>query len=132
MRMTAFVLLATCPLAYCGAWLEQAYRARQNHSYTELLRWSRKSQRTAHTPGVLTWISLTEQTFLSGSLFFIIAIITLGIARMLPPWISEGYQPSWTLLWISASIGAILSLRIRKAYIVCALTVGLGLTLRFL
>lgn len=130
MRMTTLIFVASCLAAYGGAWLEQAYRTRQNRSYTALLRWNRKGSRSATSPTVLTLLSLTEQFFLSALLLFVTAACMLYGAKILPAWITQGYEPSWALLWILASTGAVLSLRIPKAYIVCALAVGLGLGLR--
>lgn len=132
MRMVTVVLLASCPVAYCGAWLEGMYRTRQNRSYTELLRWNRKGHRSIYSPTVLTLLSLAEQFALSGGLLFCVALCLVKLAQILPTWITQGYEPSWAGLWILASAGAILSLRIPKAYVVCALTVVFGLGLGYI
>lgn len=120
MRLTTLVLVASFPLAALGAWMERAYRTRQNLNFTALLVWSRRktASESAQTPLILR--ALGEQFALCGGIFALCASALLALARVLGPWIEDGVQPEWFMLWIGASIGAILALRIRTAHAVGA------------
>lgn len=129
MRTTVLVVIATLPLAYLGAWIEQLYRTRQNAGYNQLLTWNRKGNINAFAPHRLTGRALVEILLLNFSVLALcLAPLLVGL-KALQPWISGGPQPTWTMLWIAACAGAILALRVRKAYALVAVSVILGVIL---
>lgn len=127
MRQTAVVLAASFPLAYFGAWLEQAMRTRHNLTYTALLDWNRRKGSLASPQAWFIVRALTEQYILFWGVFALGTALMLVGVRMVPAWVWTGAQPPWSLLWLAASIGAILALRIRTARVIGA--VGLVLVL---
>lgn len=126
MRTTALLLVATLPLAYLGAWVEQRYRKRQNTSYNKLITWNRQSVAHAYTPNRLIMQALAEKFLLNFFLFALCVLPLLAALRPLQPWLSSGPQPSWPMLWIVAGIGAVLALRLRKAYALAGISLVLG------
>lgn len=129
MRTTVLVVTATLPLAYLGAWAEQLYRKRQNSGYNQLLTWNRKGNINAFAPHRLTGRALVEIFLLNFSVLALcLAPLLVGL-KAIQPWISGGPQPTWTMLWIAACAGAILALRVRKAYALAAVSVVLGVIL---
>lgn len=116
MRTTALVLVATLPLAYLGAWVEQTYRTRQNLSYNQLITWNRRGVGHAFTPDRLVFRALAELFTLNFLLHLLCVLTLLPILRLVQPWLMHGPQPTWSLFWIAASIGAILALRLPRAY----------------
>ncbi|PKN40470.1 MAG: hypothetical protein CVU60_15890 [Deltaproteobacteria bacterium HGW-Deltaproteobacteria-18] len=129
MRSTVLVVIATLPLAYLGAWIDQLYRKRQNSSYNQLLTWNRKGNINVFAPHRLTARALIEIFLLNFSVFALcLAPLLVGL-KAIQPWISGGPQPTWTMLWIAACAGAVLALRVRKAYALAAVSVVLGVIL---
>ncbi|NLW81706.1 MAG: hypothetical protein GXY42_08570 [Desulfovibrionales bacterium] len=126
MRLTSIILVGTLPLAYIGAWVEQSYRKRQNLSYNALLSWNRRHPGHAYRPETLTIRAVVEQSILHFGLFLLCVTPLLPLLRLAQPWLGSSPQPTWPMLWILACCGAILSLRIRKAYACAAVTFVLG------
>jgi PTS system mannose-specific IIC component len=126
MRTTVLVIIATLPLAYLGAWAEQLYRKRQNASYNQLLTWNRKGNTNIFAPHRLTVRALVELFLLNFSLFWLCLLPLLIGLKTVQPWVAGGPQPTWSLLWIAACAGAILALRVRKAYALAAVSVLLA------
>lgn len=127
LRIVALVLLSTTPLGYLGAWLEQRYRQRQNLSYNALIIWTKNQKNSLYNPQNLTRIAVVEIFLLNLVIFFLLLLPLLWVLNLLIPWIAQGPQPTWPLLWAIACLGALLSLKIRKAYILAGLTLILGL-----
>ncbi|MBP9943611.1 MAG: hypothetical protein KBF11_03555 [Desulfomicrobium sp.] len=127
MRLTTLVLVASFPLASLGAWVEHASRIRQNLNFTALLVWSRRKSASVSPQTPLILRALGEQFTLCGGIFVLCASALLALTRVLGPWIAEGVQPEWFMLWVGASIGAILALRIRTGYAVGAASLILGI-----
>lgn len=123
-RLIVLVLVCTMPLGYLGAWAEQRYRRRQNLSYNALIAWNR--HRASLRPEALTRLALAETLALKFGMFLLCLLPMLPALRMVRPWIESGPQPSWPMLWAAACLGGILSLRIRKAYVLAGLTVAVG------
>jgi len=126
MRTTALIVIATLPLAYLGAWVEQLHRKRQNVRYNQLLNWNRGGSTCAFAPHRLTISALTEIFLLNFLLFMCCVLPLLAGLRLLQPWVVNGQQPSWPMLWIGACVGAILALRLRKAYALAAASLIIG------
>lgn len=131
MRATALVLVATLPLAYLGAWVEQRYRKRQNLSYNALIVWNRRGVTQTYAPQRLVLRALLEIFALNLVLFALLAPLVLVAVRLALPWLPGGPQPTWPLLWIGASIGAILALRLPRAYALAGASLALGAILTF-
>lgn len=131
MRQTVTVVVASFPLAYLGAWLEQKFRTRHNLVYTTLLDWSRHKSR--HSPPHIRLITraLTEHFSLFWGVFMLCGAIILAMVRMAPSWIWAGPEPGWPMLWVAASLGAILALRIRTAHALSAVCLLLALLANF-
>ncbi|WP_043810193.1 hypothetical protein [Desulfomicrobium baculatum] len=126
MRTTVLVVIATLPLAYLGAWVEQLYRKRQNAGYNQLLTWNRQGNTAIFAPHRLTAKALVEFFLLNFSLFWLCLLPLLIGLKTVRPWVAGGPQPTWTMLWIAACAGAILALRVRKAYALAAVSLLLG------
>lgn len=129
MRTTALVLISTLPLAYAGAWVEQRYRKRQNLSYNSLIVWNRRRIIHAYNPTRLVYVAVGEQ--IAGS-FVVFVLSTLALLlglRLFLPLFPHGAQPGWPMLWIAASLGAILALRLRKAYALAFVSLVIGIVL---
>jgi len=131
MRVTALVVVATLPLAYLGAWVEQLHRKRQNVCYNQLLTWNRSGGVKIFAPDRLTARALVEIFALNFALLFLCLIPLLAGLRLLQPLLAGGAQPTWSMLWIGACAGAILALRVPRAYALAgaALVLGALLTL---
>lgn len=129
MRTTLLVLITVLPIAYFGAWAEQQFRKRQNLSYNALSNWNRRNFDHPYTPDRLILRAVTELFGMYVLIYLLCTFPVLALLRTLQPFITSGWQPTWSILWIAASIGAILSLRLKKAYILGGLTVLLGIVL---
>jgi len=126
MRTTALVLVATMPLAYLGAWVEQRYRTRQNASFNKLITWNRRGIEHAYTPHRLIFWALGENVLLHAALFMLCVTPMLAGLRLIQPWLTHGLQPTWPMLWIGAVLGAILALRLRRAYALAGISLLIG------
>lgn len=131
MRTTTLALVLALPLAYMGAWVEQRYRKRQNLSYNRLIIWNRRGVTHPYTPDRLIFQALGETFALGFALYLPCAAGLLAIVRLAGPWVSGGPQPTWPMLWIGGCSGAVLALRLPRAYAVAgaSLVVGALLTL---
>jgi PTS system mannose-specific IIC component len=126
MRTTALVLIVTLPLAYLGAWVEQAYRTRQNLSYNQLITWNRRGFGHAYTPERLVFRAMAELFVLYFLLHLACVLVLLPVLRLVQPWLVHGLQPTWPLFWAAAIIGAILALRLPRVYALTGAALALG------
>ena len=126
MRTTALVVIATLPLAYLGAWVEQLHRKRQNARYNQLLNWNRGGAVGVFAPNRLTSGALIEIFLVNFTVFMLCVPPLLAGLRLLQPLFSNGQQPSWPMLWIGACAGAILALRLRRAHALAAASLVIG------
>lgn len=127
MRTTALVVVLTLPLGYLGAWMEQRYRKRQNLSYNSLILWNRRGVSHPFTPDRLVIQALAEIFAMNLALFLASSSAVLVIVRLAQPLLAGGPQPGWPMLWIAAAAGAILALRMRKAYALAGTTLVIGI-----
>lgn len=126
MGTTALLLVLTLPLAYVGAWAEQSYRKRQNLSYNSLIIWNRRGVSHPYTPDRLVFQALVEMFVLNFTVYLASASALLAVIRLARPWLAGGLQPAWPMLWIAACAGAILALRVRKAYALAGVSLAVG------
>jgi PTS system mannose-specific IIC component len=127
MRTTALVVVLTLPLGYLGAWMEQRYRKRQNLSYNSLILWNRRGVSHPFTPDRLVIQALAEIFAMNLALFLASSSAVLVIVRLAQPLLAGGPQPGWPMLWIAAAAGAILALRMRRAYALAGATLVIGI-----
>ncbi len=113
------VLLACLPLARLGAWLEHGLRQWHNRGYNDLLRWARKGKAGDNLPQKLVAQSIFR-TFISSWLFFWTSTVILHyvLSIFFHKWgdVVTSVEMKWSFLWIAASLGGLLALRLRKAY----------------
>jgi len=131
MRVTALVLAMSLPMAHLGAWVEQRYRKRQNLSHNQLMTWNRRNAVRPYTPDRFVIRALFEVLVLNFLLHLACVLALLPVLRTVLPWLPSGPQPSWPMLWLAAAAGAILALRLPRAYALAgvALAVGIAATL---
>lgn len=110
-------LFLSMPLAWLGTHVEQALREWQNRNYSFILQWARHSaDPSAPSRLVLRAVVVTAA---ASWLFFLACILVLAVltdmilSRLGPD--LTGLPLTWAPLWISAGIGGVLSLRLRKA-----------------
>lgn len=123
----AIPLLLTLPAALTGAQVEYLHRRRRNQQYTDLLHWGRGAGRVDKGDAPLWRImvrSLGELFVLNLGLFCAWLLVLAGTISMLADGV--GYLPSvpgisWGHVWSVGAMGAMLALRLRRAYVLFAL-----------
>lgn len=116
MRTVLLVLAVSIPTAYAGSWTEQWLRTVQNRSYTAILTWNRRRVVHASTPDRLVLNALMLQgAVLFGLYVGCSSALLIGLRQILPL-LPSGRQPTWPMIWMCAALGAVLALRVRKAY----------------
>lgn len=120
----AFPLAALLPLAYLEPYAESWQRDYQKNASNQLIKQSRSRRPLGAVPFRLLLNSMAQQ-YAIGLLLFTAA--SLSLSYFISLWITDktiGAIPleiSWPALYAIAAIGALLSLRIKRAYIVFAL-----------
>ena len=111
-------MILTIPLALFGSWLEGRQRMWQNKSYNQLLKRVRRGYQNEFCPEKLISKSIL-QILIVNFIFAYLSIYALIFIyeKIAPIWPRNSFL-AWPYLWIFASIGGILSLRIRRAYVV--------------
>nr|WP_291498883.1 PTS sugar transporter subunit IIC [Desulfocurvus sp.] len=125
-----FPILIGLPLSWMAAGMERMHRARQNAAFDTLQGWLSPGRQGEYDPGALVRRALARSV-LTHFLFFLAALgcsmtlatLLLGRGLMQP---SPGLF-SWGQIWLGASVGGLMSLRVPRAYVVltvCALAVA--------
>jgi len=125
------VIFCCMPLAWLGAQLEAFQRDKQRKSYNQLLNWSRKPS-DAKLPGMLIARSALITLTISWSLFLVAVLALYKVMNWLLVDFStliQGIDVSWPHLWIAATLGGVMALRLKRAYVV--LTIGICFVLFF-
>lgn len=121
--MAACVVSAlTAPLALVFAKLDIFQRGYENSVYLKY-RERRTREHLAVAPGPLIGRAMAHLAALHGATFCLALAGLIALGNVLLPllWpLIEARQFSWGQLWILGSLGAILSLRYRPAYVVVA------------
>ncbi len=117
------VMILSLPLAWFGSRLEHWQRTFQNKSYNQLIQWSREEW-SSFRPKILVKRSMLQIGLVNLALFMVAAVLLVAllqdtpqVGRLMPSWVS------WPLLWMVASIGGVLSLRIKRAHVL----LGIGI-----
>ncbi len=126
------IIFASMPLAWLGTRVEGLLREQERGSYNKLLNWARNPE-TSDGPSVLVRRSLIR-TFVASGVTFYIAILILkfcfqGLFSLYPGLLSA-IDITWAHLWIAATLGGLMALRVKRAYAV--LGVGIALYAFFL
>jgi len=127
-----FPILIGLPLSWMAAGLERLHRAHQNAAFDTLQHWLTPERQGDYDPGRLVRRALA-QSVAAHFLFFLVALggamalvaVLLGQRLMQP---APGLF-SWGQLWLGASLGGLMSLRVPRAYAVltfCALVVAVA------
>ena len=120
----AFPLAATLPLAYLIPYCESRQRDYQKHASSRMIRQARKSMPMEGAPARQILASALQQFFIAAIIFILVYlvcyyIVSSGILKSEP-----GIVPldvDWPVLYSIAAIGSLLSLRIKRVYIVFSL-----------
>nr|WP_041721827.1 PTS sugar transporter subunit IIC [Maridesulfovibrio salexigens] len=118
-RQVMVILLACLPLARIGAWMDYSLRQWHNRGHNKLIGWARKGKAGDQLPQKLVFRSILR-TFVTSWLFFWTSTIILHyiLCIFFHKWgpLVAGVDMKWSFLWIAASLGGLLALRLRKAY----------------
>lgn len=123
------------PFALFGAGFEFIQRRRQDRNYNAVLIWARQPEnnRVGFLPEKLVFSSVTQLfignmlLFLAGYYLLIIILNFINTMSVFPP---TAPAPKWGHLWLTAGIGAVLSLRVKYAYSI--FLIGAGAVVLFL
>ncbi|OIQ51596.1 hypothetical protein BerOc1_00050 [Pseudodesulfovibrio hydrargyri] len=129
-----FVLFASMPLAWIGTKVEGWLREREQGSYNALLNWARNPD-SKHLPGTLILRSMARGLVMSWASFLVAVLILKqgfdlvfsAYPSMFPP-----LGVTWAHLWVAASVGGLMALRLKRAYAILAAGVILFALYRFL
>lgn len=129
----AFPLAMTLPLAHLVPLLENSQRHYQRVAYSRLVGEARKNRPLGNLPGWLLSISALQQLVLGVACFFIMGMsFEFLFSRKFMRHVLIPLSINWTELYTIALIGALLSLRIRRAYVTFAASMILLMSLRVL
>lgn len=116
------ILFACMPLAWLGAKAEGMVRDQERANYNRLLHWTRNPD-GEFVPTNLVLRSLAR-TFLMGWVLFYVSILVLKFTFQLfistYPGFLASVDISWPHLWVAATMGGLMALRLKRAYGVLA------------
>jgi hypothetical protein len=124
-------VILTLPLASFGSYLEKRQREWQVASYNRLILAFRAGNDLEKATSRSIFASLAQLFSLNCAVFCIISSLVLFGASFLTNNLGQSLlypNASWPLLWTIGAVGGLLSLRIRRNYIIFALgSIGIGL-----
>lgn len=110
-------MLAGVPMAWLGTQLESSLRTFNNRAYNITLLWARRADQEPFPTRVL--LVALGATFVASWLFFVLFGSALAwLVQMVMPAISNllsGLEVTWPQLWLAASFGGLLALRLKQA-----------------
>lgn len=116
------ILFACMPLAWLGAKAEGMIREQERASYNKLLNWTRNPE-SDNMPTQLVLRSISR-TFLVGWGLFYVSILVLKFTFQIVLNAYPGFLASvgitWAHLWVAATMGGLMALRLKRAYAVLA------------
>lgn len=113
------ILFASMPLAWLGTRLEGLLREQEQGNHNKLLNWARNPQ-SRHYPATLVTRSLFRM-FIIYAVTFFIAITVLrylfqGLFTIYPG-VLASIDVTWAHLWVAATLGGLMALRLKRAYV---------------
>ncbi len=111
-------IFCALPAAKLGTSLEKSLRTMQGDNHTRLVDWAAQPDPSAF-PASMIWRSLGKKIGYESGLFFLLALLvtvfTAVLVQAFPP--AQVFSDlSWPHLWSVALLGALLAVRIRRAY----------------
>ena len=116
-------LVMGLPLAWIGYRLEERVRAFNNRSYNALLNWGRHGD-TTDLPLLLILRSTLIQLVVFWTFFFVSILVLASLMDQVLPLLRRPLSElniTWPHLWLAASFGGLMALRLKKAYMVLAI-----------
>lgn len=118
-------VFASIPMAWLGVRLDSYLREWQNKNYNRLLQWARHPDSAGFSPGGLVARSAGVTFFWSWLFFFVLIFLLVSGVRWFLGLVSGHLDwlgmITWTHLWLAASIGGLMALRLKKAYAIFTL-----------
>lgn len=130
-------MIAGIPMAWLGTRLEAVLRGLHGHCHTRTLQWSRDPE-AGRFPERLIYFALLRGFLTSWVFFFLSMLVLDSLLRLVLGSLGSFFDQmhvDWPHLWLAASLGGLLALRVRRAYAVFfsgAALVGLALIIRSL
>lgn len=127
-QQIVIALVLGLPLAWVGYRIEEQVRAFNNRSYNSLLNWGRHSDRT-DMPLLLIVRSVLVQLGVFWLFFFVSILVLSAVMDLILPMLRRPLADmniTWPHLWLAASFGGLMALRLKKAYMVLAVGVVLA------
>ncbi len=115
-------LVLGLPLAWVGYHMEERVRSFNNRSYNALLNWGRHEDKT-DLPLLLVMRAMLVQLVLFWIFFFISILVLAAVMDLVMPVLRRPLAElniTWPHLWLAASFGGLMALRLKKAYMVLA------------
>ncbi|MGE4293402.1 MAG: PTS sugar transporter subunit IIC [Desulfovibrio sp.] len=114
------VMAAGIPMAWLGTRLEARQRTFQRRCHTQALQWARNVN-AGPFPERIVYSALLRN-FLTSWIFFFVSMLVLdmllGLLLHNLGTLLDQMHVDWPHLWLAASLGGLLALRIRRAYAV--------------
>lgn len=121
------ILFMSMPLAWVGAKLEFILREQEKGSYNSLLNWSR-NPKNQNVPSILVARAIGRKLIFSFSTFYLCLLVlmfTFQAFISLFPGFLLSIDITWAHLWIAATLGGLMALRLKRVYVV----LGIGTAL---
>ena len=121
------VLFASMPLAWLGTKVEGWLRDREQTSYNVLLNWARNPERSG-LPGMLVLRALGRAILMEWATFLVAIIVLMQGFQLLftmYPGFPGQLDITWAHLWMAATLGGIMALRLKRAYVILAMGIFL-------
>lgn len=126
-------VILTLPLAALGSFIEKRQREWQVAGYNRVILCLRANGDMGKAAGHSVFASLAQLFTVNGIVFFIATTLVVLAADALTAWQGQPLAfryASWPLLWVIGAVGGMLSLRIRRNYILFTVGgTGIGLFL---
>ncbi|MGE4505613.1 MAG: PTS sugar transporter subunit IIC [Desulfovibrionaceae bacterium] len=115
-------MLASVPLAWVGSSAEDALRTFNSRTYDQAAAWANGTREAPFPSRLLLRSILITAGAAWGGFFALILALHFVVGLVLP---NVGFalarlEVTWPHLWLGASLGGLLALRLRRAYVVCA------------
>lgn len=119
------VLTATIPFAAFMAWLESRQRLWQNREFNLLVVSTRRGNARLFAPGSSIRKGVVQSLLLQGGACLAILLPLAVLLDYLLTYVQPVSWVSWPLLWLVASLGGVIAMRFRRAYLLMTAAVAL-------